>query len=69
MSLIDPWDGKYSFALDDITRDDLLRQRITRALEKAQEDGVRFNNEWEVQTLADRLFDKIILYFYPQRLP
>ena len=57
-----PWDGKFDIVLEGMSREDLLRQRITRAFEKAQDDGVSFcdyADEWRVQTLADRLFDKI----------
>ena len=74
MSNVLPWKGTYCVVLQDMPREDFLRQRITRAFEKAQEDGVIFDeegytDEWRVQTLADRVFDKINPHFNPQREP
>ena len=60
-----PWDdGKYLFTNgSDDSRENRLRQRITRAFEKAEEDGVSLD-EWQANTLADRLFDKLIEHFH-----
>jgi len=67
-----PWKGKYLFCnSDDDSREDRLKQRITRAFEKAEEDGCDLDSlgEWGVDNLADRLFEKINNFFHIQAVP
>jgi hypothetical protein len=69
-----PWKGQYLFSnTPSDSREDRLRQRITRAFEKASELGVFSNldpyeREWMIQELADRLYEKLEPFFaLPER--
>ena len=61
-----PWDGRDLFSNGPGTpREELLRQRITRAFEKAGEDGVDLMalGQWGVEVLAQRLMEKLDEFF------
>ena len=61
-----PWDGKYLVSnCPEDSLEDRCRQRITRAFEKAGEDGVPLEKlgDWAIDDLAERLYDKIINHF------
>jgi hypothetical protein len=60
-----PWNGDFLFSnYVGVSREDRLKQRITRAIEKTEEDGALHGaNEWEIQTLAERLYAKLEPFF------
>jgi hypothetical protein len=62
-----PWEGKYLFCnTSEDSREDRLRQRITRAFDKAGDDGVVLE-QWQMDTLAERLYDKLEPHFTPSQ--
>lgn len=66
-----PWNGDYLFKNGpEDSREERCKQRITRAFEKATEDGVPTDrlDQWGVDGLASRLFDKIIEHFTPKEV-
>jgi len=64
-----PWNGTYLFSnTDECSRADRLRQRITRAFEKAGEAGVfstlrPYEADFIIRELADQLFARIEPFF------
>lgn len=62
----EPWDGRYGIASVSDTPDERLKQRITRALEKAQDEIIL--TEHQAQVIADWMFDKIRPYFDRSRV-
>jgi hypothetical protein len=62
-----PWKGDYHVVAESADVEAKLKQRITRAFEKAQDSGVclgeEFMREWEINTLADELVHRIKPFF------